>query len=177
MLIKNLKKIKDDIKEYHSKECISASGLKQIFQKNCSVYHYLNKEQFKSKAMSLGIATHILLYEGLDNFSKEYFVLPKLDLRKKDDKLLKESLMNKNIGKSPISNDDYKIILGIYENHQKNDLSLKYSKGDIEVSHYGTYNNIEVFHREETETIPKCSFCNIECPIDLKINYTINKPD
>ena len=142
ILIEKLKKVEDTIEEYHSKDSISASGLKAIHNK--SVYHYLNKEEFKSKAMYLGIAVHTLFYEGLDAFSKQYFVLPKLDLRKKDDKLLKESLMNANQGKTPISNEEYRAIIGIYDNHLKNDVSVAYSKGEIEVSHYGQLHDIEV---------------------------------
>ena len=47
---------------YHSHDSISASGLKTIYKK--SVYHYLNKEQFKSSpSMKFGSAVHSALLE------------------------------------------------------------------------------------------------------------------
>ena len=139
MLITKLKKIKDPIQTYHSADSISASGLKVIYKK--SVFHYLNKLPLSSKSLDLGIAAHILLYEGYQIFEDQYFVLPKLDLRKKDDKLLKESLLDKHQGQTSISNEEYKTLIGIYENFKDNELAKKYTKGDIEISHYGVYDD------------------------------------
>ena len=42
MKIEKLECVNDNIKDYHSKDCISASGLKLIYKR--SIFHYLNKE-------------------------------------------------------------------------------------------------------------------------------------
>ena len=130
MKIENLKQVEDNIKDYHSKDCISASGLKLIYKR--SIYHYLNKEFKKTPAMDLGNAAHILLYEGIERFEKEYFVLPKLDMRKKDDKELRTQLINKNIGKESVSNDQYKILMKLYVNLNNYEDALFFTQGKYE---------------------------------------------
>ena len=140
--IQNLQTKTDSIQDYHSKKCISASGLKLIFKK--SVYHYLNKKPIQSKSLDLGIATHIMVYEGYEEFLKQYFIMPKLDLRRKEDKEIKEKLLKKADGKILLSQDDDTIIRGIYENHIRSEIAQKYSNGDIEISHYGQYEGIDV---------------------------------
>ena len=61
----------DTNKEYHSKDSISASGLKVIATK--SVEHFLNADPIKtSKEMVTGSAVHTMLLEGEKQFSKEY---------------------------------------------------------------------------------------------------------
>ena len=78
MKIEKLECVNDNIKDYHSKDCISASGLKLIYKR--SIFHYLNKEFKKTSAMDLGNAAHILLYEGLEKFGEEYFVFSSIKL-------------------------------------------------------------------------------------------------
>ncbi len=150
--IKQLEKVKDDIKEYHSKKCISASGLKTIALNDNSVQHYLEKEFKKTDAMELGIAAHILLLEGLTEFENQYFVLPKLDLRKTENKRLKAEIEEKNSLKQSISNENYIKLIKMYDNLQSKTDTLYYTKGDYEISHYGTYNNIEVRVRPDCMT-------------------------
>ena len=53
-MIEKCKTKQDNIKDYHSQDCISASGLKLIYQK--SVGHYLKKQFKKTPAMILGVA-------------------------------------------------------------------------------------------------------------------------
>jgi exodeoxyribonuclease VIII len=140
--IQNLQTKTDSIEDYHSKECISASGLKLIFKK--SVYHYLNKKPLQSKSLDLGISTHIMVYEGYEEFLNRYFIMPKLDLRRKEDKEIKEKLLKKAGDKILLSQDDDTTIRGIYENLMKSDIAQFYTKGDIEISHYGQYDGVDV---------------------------------
>jgi len=82
MKLENLEIKNDNIKDYHSKESISASSIKYMAQ--TSVWHYLNRKPvFQTKFMTRGNAVHTICYEGIEAFKKEYYVLPKLDLRKK----------------------------------------------------------------------------------------------
>lgn len=169
MKIENLKQVEDNIKDYHSKDCISASGLKLIYKR--SIYHYLNKEFKKTPAMDLGNAAHILLYEGLEKFEKEYFVLPKLDMRKKDDKELKKELINKNIGKESVSNDQYKILMKLYVNLNNYEDALFFTQGKYEVSHYGTYEGIPVRVRPDCmgkDWISDIKTCQDSSPREFK---------
>lgn len=152
MKIKKLQKAKDDIKVYHSKNCISASGLKTIALNDFSVQHYLNKEFKKSDAMELGIAAHILLLEGLTEFENQYFVLPKLDLRKTENKKLKAEIEEKNSLKQSLSNDNYIKLIKMYDNLQDKADTLYYCKGDYEISHYGTYCDVDVRVRPDCMT-------------------------
>lgn len=143
MKLENLKVENDNIKDYHSKESISASSIKYMAQ--TSVWHYLNRKPiFQTKYMTRGNAVHTICYEGVEAFKKEYFVLPKLDLRKKDDKELKAKLIEKNKGKVVIDEEEDNIIRGVYENFNKSKKAQLYSKGKIEYSHYGTYEGIDV---------------------------------
>ena len=85
-LLKEVVEKEDSIETYHAHTCISASGLKYIFDKDLSVKAYLNRPKMKrTPALEFGIASHILLSEGLKVFSDQYFVMPKLDLRKTPD--------------------------------------------------------------------------------------------
>ena len=78
--------VKDTNQHYHSKDSISASWLKKIYQK--SVAHYLDDQFKKTKEMEFGNMIHTLLLEGQEQISKEYYLMPKLDMRKKADKEL-----------------------------------------------------------------------------------------
>jgi hypothetical protein len=143
MKIENLKIANDSIEEYHSKKSISASSLKYIAQ--TSVFHYINKKPIEqTKYMIRGNAVHTICYEGVEEFKKQYFVLPKLDLRKKDDKELKAKLFEKNVGKIALDEEEDTIIRGIYKNFNSSEKVKKWIKGKVEVSHYGTYQGIDV---------------------------------
>jgi hypothetical protein len=143
MRLENLKIKNDAIEDYHAKKSISASSLKFIAE--YSVFHYLNREPIKqTKYMIRGNAVHTICYEGIEEFKKQYFVLPKLDLRKKDDKELKAKLFEKNIGKIPLDEEEDNIIRGIYKNFNGSQKIKKWINGKVEVSHYGTYQGIDV---------------------------------
>jgi len=143
MKLENLKIVNDSIEEYHSKESISASSLKYIAEK--SVWHYLNRKPVvQTKFMVRGNAVHTICYEGIEEFKKQYYVLPKLDLRKKEDKAIKAALIEKNKGKVALDEEEDNIIRGIHKNFVENEKVKKWSKGKIEVSHYGTFQGVPV---------------------------------
>ena len=144
MKIEKLKIVYDNITDYHNKDCISASGLKLIAKKNYSVQHYLQKEYKTSAAMELGKAAHVLLLEGMAEFDKQYFALPKLDLRKKPDKEIKASIETRNQLKESVSADVYFKLCTMYDNLQNDDDAYPYTKGKYEVSHYGEYLGVPV---------------------------------
>lgn len=143
--------VKDSNEEYHKSTMISASGLKYIYQN--SVYHFLKKKPFTSKAMELGSAVHTILIEGREKYFEDYFEMPEIgDLRKKENRELKESLVKKAEGKKIITYDEKEIIAGLLENFNKNELAKYYCKGDVELSHYTTFDDVDVRVRPDVKT-------------------------
>ena len=143
MKLENLKITNDSIEEYHSKKSISASSLKYIAE--TSVWHYLNRKPIKeTKFMKIGNAVHTICYEGIEKFGEQYYVMPKVDKRTKEGKELNEKLIKWSKGKVIIDEQEDQIIRGIYENFNKSKKAQMYAKGKVEVSHYGTYEGIDV---------------------------------
>lgn len=128
--------------EYHAnKTHISASGLKMIYKK--SVYHYLNQKPFSSSAMNLGSAIHTTLLEP-QNFDKEFFRMPKIDLRTKDGKEQKKELLKIAEDRILLKDSEIETIDGIKENFTNNELAQFYSKGEIESSYFGELYGVKV---------------------------------
>jgi len=128
--------------EYHAnKTHISASGLKMIAKK--SVYHYLNQEPFSSTAMNLGSAIHTTLLEP-QNFDKEFFRMPKIDLRTKDGKEQKKELQKIAGDRILLKDSELEILDGIKSNFEKDDLAKFYCQGEIESSYFGEINGVKV---------------------------------
>lgn len=136
-----MKTAKDSNEKYHSSPGISASGLKVIHKK--SVYHYLNQKPFESKSMAFGTAVHTALLEP-DNFNKEYYVLHNIDRRTKAGKEQYAAAEKLARNKVMLPSQDKERIDRINENFKKNTLAQYYSKGQIELSHYGEYHNASV---------------------------------
>jgi len=126
---------------YHSSPGISASGLKTIFKK--SVYHFLNQKRFESSAMALGSAVHCAMLEP-ELYYKDYHVMPKIDRRTKAGKEAFEIETKKAEGKLLLASDEHDKITKILNNFRNHDLAQKYCKGEIELSHYRQYENIDV---------------------------------
>ena len=158
---------KDSNDQYHSHNSISASGLKTIYKK--SVYHFLNQQYKETPAMALGTAVHQAILEP-DDFYDLYHVIEKIDKRTKAGKLEFEKQMELAKGKIILESDTHEIIKSILENFRKNDLAKKYCKGEIELSHYLKYKNIDV--RVRPDCINRIS--NFIC--DVK-TFQDNSPD
>lgn len=147
--------VKDTNQDYHSKDSISASGLKKIYQK--SVAHYLDDQFKKTKEMEFGNMIHTLLLEGQEQFSKEYYLMPKLDMRKKADKELYEQ--HKINADNRIMYCDQDLINGITykeafslisKNFYDNEIAVDLCKGENEISHYGTFKGVDIRCRPDT---------------------------
>ena len=142
-MIKELTIKNDTNEEYHNSDSISASGLKKIHKK--SVYHFLNTPFQYNKSMIIGSAIHTLFLEGSYAFHEQYYKLPNLgDLRTKKAKDEKKEHMLLAGKKEILTQDDYEVIEKCYEQFEKHDLAVKYSKGIIEQSHYGKFEGIPV---------------------------------
>jgi exodeoxyribonuclease VIII len=136
-----MKTAKDSNEKYHSSPGISASGLKTIYKK--SVYHYLNRKPFESKSMAFGTAVHTALLEP-DNFNKEYYVLHNIDRRTKAGKEQFAAAEKLARNKVMLPGQDKERIDAINKNFKKSTLAQYYSKGQIELSHYGEYQGANV---------------------------------
>ena len=73
-------------------------------------------------------------------------------MRKKENKELKDSLIKKAGNKKIVSAEEKEIIAGLLENFNKNELAKYYCKGDAELSHYTTFNNVDVRVRPDVKT-------------------------
>lgn len=137
-----MQRVQDTNEQYHSKDSISASGLKTIYKK--SVKHFLEQLPFTSKSMELGTAVHTILLEGNDKFYNDYYILPKLDLRYKADKEQLKQHEKLAKGRKLLKQEEMFIIDKIMVNFKSNDLARESCDGDVEISHYGKFNGIDV---------------------------------
>ena len=132
---------KDSNDQYHSHDSISASGLKTIYKK--SVYHFLNQRFKETPAMALGTAVHQAMLEPND-FYDVYHVIDKIDKRTKAGKEEYKKQLDMANGRIVMESDNHDIIKHILKKFRENDLAQKYCKGEIELSHYLKYENIDV---------------------------------
>ena len=161
---------KDTNEAYHSSSAISASGLKTIYLK--SMYHYLFQKPFESKAMAFGSAVHSALLEPKD-FDDEYYIMPKLDRRTKEGQAIYKERLKFAADKKILTKDEGDKINEIIKNFKKNSLANKYAKGEIELSHYGKYNDIDVRIRPDVlnrkeDFISDVKTCQDNSPIAFK---------
>lgn len=113
-----------DIEDYHKGPGISRSGL-LLFRKSPLHYwdKYINANQItqdEKNAFIFGNAFHTYILENAE-FTKRYFVLPKLDMRRTADKQIFGILMNENAHKKPILEKDYYLIQEMAERIFKNE--------------------------------------------------------
>jgi hypothetical protein len=99
-----MKQIQDTNEEYHSKDSISASGLKMIAKK--SVKHFLDRKFNETDAMKFGTAVHTAMLES-DKFYDDYYIMPKVDGRTKEGKALKAEHIEKAKGKIVLDEADH----------------------------------------------------------------------
>lgn len=133
---------KDSNDIYHSHNSISASGLKYISK--YSVYHFIHQLPRETNSMAFGTAVHTALLEK-NEFYDIYYPMPEIgDLRKKENKELKAEAELKAEGKICLSFQDHERIKNIIQNFNKNKLAQHYCNGEIELSHYGRHENVDV---------------------------------
>ena len=136
-----MKVVKDSNDEYHSHKSISASGLKEIHKK--SVYHFINRKFKESPAMKLGTAVHQAILEPWD-FHDIYHKIDKIDKRTKAGKEAYKKQMDIAGDKIILESDQNFIIQEIIKKFKNHKLAQKYSKGEMELSHYTKYMGIDV---------------------------------
>jgi len=134
-----MKKKFDSNPEYHSAKGISASGLKKIYK--TTVTDFLTDRVQKSKAMEFGSAVHIKLLEP-ENYSKDVYVMPKIDKRTSTGKTEAEIHRKRAIGKIVIDTDEQALIDEIVAVTEKNPDIQYYLQGDRELSHYGRFKGV-----------------------------------
>jgi len=137
-----MRKVFDTNSEYHSSESISASGLKTIYSQ--SVYYFLNKSYLESEAMKFGTAVHTLLYEGRNEFKRNYYFMPKLDLRLKANKAIKAEHLKLAGNKILLDSQQGRNLHRILTNFDANKLAVHYANGVVEQSHYLDFEDIPV---------------------------------
>lgn len=120
--------------DYHkNRRYISSSGIKKIHKK--SVYHYLNELPFSSSSMELGTLIHTAVLEP-EKLADEYYVMPSVDRRTKAGKEEYSLHLERSKGKILIDDSMVKVKDNIVENFLANQDAVRYTKGDIELSHY-----------------------------------------
>ncbi len=137
-----MRKVFDTNDVYHSSDSISASGLKTIYSQ--SVYYFLNQKPFESDAMKFGTAVHTLLYEGREEFKKQYYVMPKLDLRLKANKEAKKVYLKDAGDKILIDQEQSQNLFNILAHFEDNKIAMHYGNGIVEQSHYLDFEGIPV---------------------------------
>ena len=130
----------DSNEQYHSHDSISASGLKYIAE--YPIEKFLSKENVTTPAMALGSATHEAIYQP-QVFYKNYYPMPKLDLRYKKNKILKAEHEDKASGKTVIDEVDFNRIIEMMKKTNEHKLAKKYLNGIIEQSHYFKWGGVD----------------------------------
>ena len=133
---------KDTNQEYHSKDSISASGLKEIWL--TSVYDYNRKVYEDKPAYRLGTMIHEMILEP-EEFKENYHLLKeKIDRRTKAGKEKFNELSN--IKKHLVTYEEVQILEGIKRSlaadNEMAKLARKYLEGESELSHYFNYKGV-----------------------------------
>ena len=137
-----MEKTFDSNKDYHSSSNISASGLKTIYSQ--SVSYFLNQKYNETEAMKFGTAVHTLILEGRNEFKKNYYFMPKLDLRKKANKEIRDQHLKIAKNKILLDSEVGRNLFTIVKNLEQDKLALYYCNGIVEQSHYGTFEGVKI---------------------------------
>lgn len=105
-------------REYRKHPAYSQSQLK-VFKESIPRFHarYVAKtidEPEPSEEMRVGTALHCAIFNP-SGFDKQYVKLPKLDLRKKDDKVIWADFQAKHAGKEFLKPDQYELVRDMAE--------------------------------------------------------------
>lgn len=136
------------LEEYHKMKGFSKSALDHIDRSMLHYFDYLKGGSEQAKAMLFGSAFHSALLTP-DLFEKEYFSLPKLDMRKKECKELYAELCVENVGKQPVSEDDYESIQVMVDRIMNHPTAPEFFKD-------GEPENSFFWNEETTDIMCKC---------------------
>ena len=105
-------KIKESIKEYHAKSCLSKTKLWRILEKNPQWFKYCEEHQEaddNSPSLIFGAALHKAVLE-YESFFDEYCVAPMIDRRTKAGKEAWQEFLSCAGGRIAIDNSDWAVI-------------------------------------------------------------------
>jgi exodeoxyribonuclease VIII len=95
-----------DDREYHQLARLSASGAKTLLKSPARYHHERMHPAKPTPAMEFGTMFHALVLEP-DVFAARYALLPGIDRRTKDGKAAFEQWQADNVGKTPVTGDDW----------------------------------------------------------------------
>lgn len=99
-----IKKI--SFKEYREIERLNISSLVEIEKSPAHFQHFIKNPKKDTYDLMIGRLTHCMILTP-DEVKNDYFVMPKLDKRKKEDKALFEDLSNANKDKECVNEEDF----------------------------------------------------------------------
>lgn len=139
-------------KQYHEeKEHISSSSLKSIYSKGLWYWEQTKYENKSSTALDFGSAVHKYILEK-DDFDSEFIVIPKLDMRNKENKIkMSELQLDAEVNNKTIINEsDMQTIelmadsLEEYLSSCDNYLFEIITKAKVEQSYFGEVDGVKV---------------------------------
>ena len=138
--------------EYHAHPAISAGSLDIIHKRGVpALLHNFDNPKPPTTAMNLGTVTHTLTLEP-DKFAQEYILLPKMDMRKKENKEIKATLEKKAFEKNLmiIDQETYDLAFQMAVSVRSHPLvKLIMQKGNPEVSYFWEKDGIKLKARPD----------------------------
>lgn len=123
--------------EYHSTEPLSKSRLFEM-RKSPQWFRYCEDHpQGKTPSMLLGSVFHTLVLEP-HRFEHEYVLIPNVDRRTKDGKMLWDTAMSEAEKKEIVPQEVYDTASAMAEAVRNNKIANYLSKGEVEQSYYTT---------------------------------------
>lgn len=154
--------------QYHSRPEVSRSDIHIILTE--SPYHYKNKDLFREekKCFDIGGAFDTLTLQP-ELFNDKYAVMGKIDKRTKIGKEEHKNFIDKNINKTILSSEDFKLISNMKQSLLDDDEAKKIlQNGEAEQSYFGELEGVNVrcrpdYYREDIGLI-----------VDLKTSLRAN---
>lgn len=127
--------------EYHSRPELSASQIKQILT---NPYLYASGfKQPQTDSMALGSAIHSLVLEP-HKFSKEFAVMPDINLRTNEGKAAKVLFESQSGGKTVLKADQYETAQNASLSILRSKIAHLLQKGVVEESYFGELEDVPV---------------------------------
>ena len=100
--------------DYHAGPGLSCSSFKEFLRSPAHYQHYITEKREPTPAMTVGTAIHTAILEP-EKFETEIAIAPKCDKRTKAGKEEYTSFLEKATGKTVITEEDHKNVLGMVE--------------------------------------------------------------
>lgn len=131
-------KIKESIKEYHAKSCLSKTKLWRILEKNPQWFKYCEEHQEaddNSPSLIFGAALHKAVLE-YESFFDEYCVAPMIDRRTKAGKEAWQEFLSCAGSRIAIEAPDWAVIQEMRQAISENKYAAYLCSGEVETSYY-----------------------------------------